>query len=125
MPGRVGGQAAWIGSKRTVNPSALACLTMRRIARSGSSCGLRLSNWQGLHTLGPIAVIARNAQTLLGGGEAIARYLYVHSPALKLTPAPRTPQTGLVFTYEVTEPGLSDVVQTYEISMAIAVRIIR
>ena len=53
--------------------------------------GLRLSNWQGLHTLGPIAVIARNAQTLLGGVEAIARYLYVHSPALKLTPAPRTP----------------------------------
>ena len=57
--------------------------------------GLRLSNWQGLHTLGPIAVIARNAQTLLGGVEAIARYLYVHSPALKLTLAPRTPQTGL------------------------------
>ena len=57
--------------------------------------GLRLSNWQGLHTLGPIAVIARNAQTLLGGVEAIARYLYVHSPALKLTLAPRTPRTDL------------------------------
>ena len=84
-----------------------------------------MSNWQGLHTLGPIAVIARNARTLLGGVEAIARYLYVHSPALKLTPAPRTPQTGLAFTYEVTQPGLPDVVQTYEISMAIAVRIIR
>lgn len=87
--------------------------------------GLRLSNWQGLHTLGPIAVIARNAQTLLGGVEAIARYLYVHSPALKLTLAPRTPRTDLACTYEVTEPGLLDVVQTYEISMAIGVRIIR
>ena len=87
--------------------------------------GLRLSRWQGLHTLGPIAVIARNAQTLLGGVEAIARYLYVHSPALKLAVAPRTTQADLRFTYEVIEQGLPDVVQTYEISMAIAVQIIR
>jgi hypothetical protein len=101
---------------------------MLEASAEGLGCpdfGLRLSNWQGLHTLGPIAVIARNAQTLLGGVEAIARYLNVHSPALKLTPAPRTPHTALAFTYEVTEPGLPDVVQTYEISMAIAVRIIR
>ena len=47
--------------------------------------GLRLSRFQGLDILGPIAVIARNAQTVLGGFEAIARYLYVHSPALTLT----------------------------------------
>ena len=87
--------------------------------------GLRLSRWQGLHTLGPIAVIARNAQTLLGGVEAIARYLYVHSPALKLAVAPRTTQADLRFTYEVIEQGLPDVVQTYELSMAIAVQIIR
>ena len=33
----VGGQAAWMGSKRTVNPSALAWRTIRRMARSGSS----------------------------------------------------------------------------------------
>ena len=87
--------------------------------------GLRLSHWQGLHILGPIAVIARNAQTVLGGLETIARYLYVHSPALKLTLASRTAQTGLTFTLEVTEPGLPEIVQAYEISMAIAVRIIR
>ena len=73
--------------------------------------GLRLSRWQGLDILGPIAVIARNAQTVLGGLEAIGRYLYVHSPALKLTPAPRTPKTGLTFTYEITEPGLPSPVQ--------------
>ena len=29
--------------------------------------GLRLSRWQGLDILGPIAVIARNAATLLAG----------------------------------------------------------
>jgi hypothetical protein len=31
--------------------------------------GLRLSHWQGLHTLGPIAVIARNALTLSTGSR--------------------------------------------------------
>jgi AraC-like DNA-binding protein len=87
--------------------------------------GLRLSRWQGLDILGPIAVIARNAQTLLGGLEAIARYLHVHSPALKLTLAPRTAETGLRFVYELSEPGLPDVVQGYELSMGIVVRIIR
>ena len=33
--------------------------------------GLRLSRWQGLDIFGPVAVIARNAQTILGGLEAI------------------------------------------------------
>jgi AraC-like DNA-binding protein len=87
--------------------------------------GLRLSRWQGLDILGPIAVIARNAQTLLGGLEAIARYLYVHSPALRLTLAPPSAETGLRFIYELPEPGLPDVVQGYELSMGIVVRIIR
>ena len=32
----VGGQAASMGSKRTVSPRALAYLTMRRMVRSGS-----------------------------------------------------------------------------------------
>jgi hypothetical protein len=35
--------------------------------------GLRLARWQGLEILGPLAVIARNAQTVLSGAEAIAR----------------------------------------------------
>ena len=42
--------------------------------------GLRLSGWQGLHILGPLAVIARNAQTVLSGVESIGRYLYVPPP---------------------------------------------
>lgn len=87
--------------------------------------GLRLSRWQGLDILGPIAVIARNAQTLLGGLESIARYLYVHSPALRLTLAPRTAETDLRFTYELTEPGILDVVQGYELSTGTVVQIIR
>lgn len=77
--------------------------------------GLRLSGKQGLDILGPIAVIARNAHTVLDGVEGIARYLYIHSPALRLTLGRRT-KTGIEFTYEVTGPY----VQGYELSMGVA-----
>jgi AraC-like DNA-binding protein len=87
--------------------------------------GLRLSHWQGLDILGPIAVIARNANTLLGGLESIASYLYVHSPALKLTVASPTAGTDVKFTYEVIGAGLPYVLQGYELSMANGVRMIR
>ena len=86
--------------------------------------GLRLSALQGLHILGPIAVIARNAQTVLGGMEAIARFLYIHSPALVLTARQRT-ETGIEFTYETTESDVPYMLQGYELSMGIAVRILR
>jgi AraC-like DNA-binding protein len=87
--------------------------------------GLRLSQWQGLDILGPIAVIARNAQTLHEGLASIARFLYVHSPALKL--AVESPGGGadLKFTYEVTELTLPDLRQGYELSMANGVQMIR
>ena len=86
--------------------------------------GLRLSRWQGLDILGPIAVIARNAQTLFGGLESIARYLYVHSPALRLTVAPPTAGSDVQFSYEVTDLAFYPL-QGYELSMANAVRMIR
>jgi AraC-like DNA-binding protein len=85
--------------------------------------GLRLSRWQGLDILGPVAVIARNARTVREGLVAVARYLYVHSPALKLelvSPSER----GLAFTYEITERGAPDLRQAYELSMGNAARII-
>jgi AraC-like DNA-binding protein len=87
--------------------------------------GLRLSQWQGLDILGPIAVIARNAQTVLDGMASIASYLYIHCPALKLTVGSRTPDTDVRFTFEVVEPGLPYVLQAYELSMANGARMIR
>jgi AraC-like DNA-binding protein len=86
--------------------------------------GLRLSRWQGLDILGPIAVIARNAQTLQDGLGAIARYLYVHSPALTLAVTDRS-GGDLHFTYTVTGVDLSLLRQGYELSMANGVRMIR
>lgn len=85
--------------------------------------GLRLSGRQGLEILGPIAVIARNASTLLSGLEAIGRFLYIHSPALKLTARPRA-DGGATFHYEMTEPG-AVYIQGYELSMGIGAQIIR
>jgi AraC-like DNA-binding protein len=87
--------------------------------------GLRLSRWQGLDILGPIAVIARNAQTVLDGMESVARYLYVHSPALKLTVVSPSPGGDVRFSYEVAEPGLPYALQGYELSMANGARMIR
>jgi Arabinose-binding domain of AraC transcription regulator, N-term len=85
--------------------------------------GLRLSSRQGLHILGPLAVIARNAQTVLSGVEAIGRYLYIHSPALELTE--RRTERGIEFAYDMTEPSVLYPLQGYELSMGISVRILR
>ncbi len=87
--------------------------------------GFRLSRWQGLDVLGPIAVIARNTPTVQEAFEAIARYLYVHSPALRLALRPHRPGSHLTFVYELTELNLAEVRQSYELSMAFVGRIIR
>jgi AraC-like DNA-binding protein len=87
--------------------------------------GLRLSRWQGLDILGPIAVIVRNAHTLLDGLDAIARYFYVHSPALRLTVEPHEADATVRFNYEVTERGMPYPLQGYELAMANGARIIR
>jgi len=86
--------------------------------------GLRLSRWQGLEILGPVAVIARNAQTLQDALGAIARYLYVHSPALTLTVEPHAAGADLRFTYDVKGLSLLHLRQGYELSMANGVRMI-
>lgn len=111
-----------------------ALVSLQALARMGEACvaeldcpdfGLRLSSVQGLHILGPIAVIARNAETVQAGLAAIARYLYVHSPALKLAAEPDTEGSDVRFTYEITTLGLPEAAQIYEISMGNAVRIVR
>jgi len=85
--------------------------------------GLRLAGRQGLHIIGPIAVIARSASTVLSGIEAIERFLYIHSPALTLTALPRA-DGGVEFLYEMAEPGVP-YVQGYELSMGVVAQIVR
>lgn len=87
--------------------------------------GLRLVHWQGLDILGPIAVIARNARTVEEGLGAVARYLYVHSPALDLSPLPYDGRDTQCFNFEINELSPTRIRQAYELSMANGVRILR
>lgn len=87
--------------------------------------GLRMSQWQGLAVLGPIAVIARNSQTVLEAFAAIARYFYVHSPSLHLEMVPREPGRPVRFDYRMSELSLPMLRQGYELSLANGARIIR
>lgn len=80
--------------------------------------GLRLARWQGLDILGPVAVMARNADTVLEGMSAIARYLYVHCPALRLSPADAPGPGQLRFTYTMDLPPSLPAAQSYELSLA-------
>lgn len=87
--------------------------------------GLRLVRWQGLDMLGPVAVIARNADTIQNAFKAIARYLYIHCPALHLRLVEQTTAGRVQFDYRITEPGLTHKRHSYELSMANAMQILR
>jgi len=84
--------------------------------------GLRLSAWQGIDILGPIAVIARNSDTVLDAFAAIGRYLHLHSPALHMTVAgpgePGYRAESITFHFSIEESGLPDLPQSYELSLA-------
>lgn len=87
--------------------------------------GLRMGEWQGLRILGPLAVLARNAVTVGDGLAAIGRYLYVHSPALRLTAGHSNIAGRLRFDYAMTNVGDQPLHQSRELSMANASRIVR
>lgn len=87
--------------------------------------GLRMVRWQGLGILGPVAVIARNSETVQEALGAIARYLYVHSPGLSLAVEPHGRGSDIRFTYGMAEPTVTDLRQGYELSMANADVMIR
>ncbi|ANY09281.1 AraC family transcriptional regulator [Pseudonocardia sp. HH130630-07] len=50
--------------------------------------GLRLAERQGPEILGPLAVAVQNSPTLGAALDCASRYLYVHSPALRVGPVP-------------------------------------
>ena len=85
--------------------------------------GLRLTRFQGVDLLGPIAVIARNSETVLTALEATARFIYIHTPAVKMTI--ECTDTHLRGTHELTEPVAPYPLQTYEAMAVIGVRFYR
>ncbi len=82
--------------------------------------GLRLVPLRGLAFAGPVAVIARNSETVLEALEAAARYMYVHTPALNVT-IDFTGTHGRAV-YELTEPLDHYPLQAMEASLGSSVR---
>lgn len=87
--------------------------------------GLRLVHWQGLDMLGPVAVVTRNAKDVEEAFRSLARYLYVHGPALKLSPTGRNAAGDYGYAYRIEEPDLVQLAQSYELSTANGVHILR
>lgn len=85
--------------------------------------GMQLGSRQSLGILGPIAVIARNAENVVGAFEAIGRFLYVHSPALKVALDQPPGCRYLRLTYGIVERGLPQR-QVMELSMAVGMQIL-
>lgn len=86
--------------------------------------GLRLSRVRGLDILGPVAVVVRNSPTVFDAISAAARFLYVHSPVLKVVPGWHT-DTHLQFRYEVAEPITPYPLQAFEVTLGLAVQLNR
>lgn len=87
--------------------------------------GQRMVGWQGLDILGPVAVIARNTATVREALQAIARYLYIHSPALELRLVSSVSAETLVFGYRMNEMSPLQTPQAYELSLANATQMLR
>ncbi len=91
--------------------------------------GLRLAAWQGLHILGPVAVIARNSETVLDAFLGVGRYLHIHSPALHMSVArpgdPGFADGATTLHFSIDEQALPYLPQSYELSLANGMRIAR
>lgn len=87
--------------------------------------GLRLAKWQGLEILGAIAVIARNSNTVLDALKAIAGYLYFHCPSLILSISGTGQSDTLRIKYEIAELSPPQLRQSYELSMANGLQILK
>lgn len=86
--------------------------------------GLRLSRGRDLDMLGPVAVVVRNAPTVLDAIEAAARFLYVHSPILRVVPGHHT-DSHFQFRYVTAESITPYPLQTVETTLGGALQINR
>ncbi|MDM0108586.1 AraC family transcriptional regulator [Variovorax sp. J22R24] len=69
-------------------PSMIALLEQSAQAAGRPDFGLQLSQQQGLSILGPLAVIAQNADDVAQAYELAGRYMFVYSPAIRVTVEP-------------------------------------
>lgn len=86
--------------------------------------GLRLSTRQGIDVLGPVALIARHAQTVGEGMQGLAKYLHVYSPAIGIAVDPLRDGEAR-FTFTILTIGLPVRAQAEELSLGVALRVFR
>ncbi|MEZ5665487.1 MAG: AraC family transcriptional regulator [Burkholderiaceae bacterium] len=135
---QLGGDPAALLARYHIDPAHIrnpdAYVPYRSLAgvleRAAAECacpdlGLRLVQWQGLNMLGPIAVMARNAHDVADAFAGLSRYLHVHGPALKLSLTGHNHAGQYCFDYRIDEPGLHQMPQAYELSLANGVHILR
>ncbi|MEQ6899679.1 AraC family transcriptional regulator [Nocardioides sp. YIM 152588] len=87
--------------------------------------GRLLGARQGLETLGPVGVATRTASTM---GEAIrisGTYLSAYSPSVAVSIEPTDDPDHVFFEFRIVEQGLGAVVQTVELSLALALSVFR
>ena len=82
--------------------------------------GLRLARLRGPDPLGPVLVIARNSETVLDALQTAAHFMYIHSPAYKVTV--ERIDTHIRANLEVTEPIAPYPLQAVEANVARAAR---
>ncbi len=86
--------------------------------------GLRLARRQGLEILGAIAVVARNSDSVGSAYQAIAQYLHVHSPALRLN-LDFIEDGSLWLTLDILESNLPQVSQNIENGLGVGLQVLR
>ncbi|MDX1497894.1 MAG: AraC family transcriptional regulator ligand-binding domain-containing protein [Salinisphaeraceae bacterium] len=81
--------------------------------------GIRLSTRQSLATLGPVAVLARNAQTIEDAFRSIAKYMHLITPAITLDVKLDPSSQCIRLSIAVIEPGVIASRQMLELVMGI------
>lgn len=85
--------------------------------------GLRLSQYQGIGILGPLAVAMQNSSTV---GDALAcasRYIYIHSPAIAFSVRATRDASRMWVVFEILLDRVPSAVQVTELSVGLTARV--
>lgn len=85
--------------------------------------GLRLSQGQGLHILGPVGLIAQNAPSVGDALANLSQFLYVYSPAIGV--AVDTDGTEAEYRFLIHLRGVQELTQIGELSIGTSIQCVR
>ncbi|MEJ8853705.1 AraC family transcriptional regulator [Variovorax robiniae] len=105
-------------------PDMIALLEHSAQASEQPDFGLRLSQRQGLEILGPVAVITENAADIAQAFALTGRYMFVHSPAIRVTVEPVGGASGrwVDFCFDIEIEPRPPCVQAVELALGVMVR---